>query len=107
MLGGGARGTHHFTEFVGGDLHVTMNWSTIRELNDLDGEVTSRIDAEDPPDLVDELMEKLPDFRRAYLDDGLGAGEFEGFAPLQRFRSMFVEGCRALHEAVRSRRAKG
>ena len=26
LLGGGARGLHHFTEMVGGDLHVTINW---------------------------------------------------------------------------------
>src|SRR3990172_77757 len=27
LLGGGARGTHHFTDFVGGALHITINWS--------------------------------------------------------------------------------
>ena len=32
LLGGGARGTQHFTEFVGGDLHITINWSTAEEL---------------------------------------------------------------------------
>jgi transaldolase len=32
MLGGGARSTGHFTEMVGGDMHVTINWSTAEEL---------------------------------------------------------------------------
>ena len=104
VLGGGARGTHHFTEFVGGDFHITMNWSTIQELNDLDGEVACRIDAEDPPDLVEELREKIPDFRRAYDDDGLTPEEFEPFAPLQRFRNNFIAGCEAVRQAIAARR---
>lgn len=104
LLGGGARGTHHFTEFVGGDFHITMNWSTIAELNEMDGEVVNRIDPEDPPDLVEELREKIPDFRRAYDDDGLTPDEFEPFAPLQRFRNNFIAGCEAVKQAIAERR---
>jgi len=26
FIGGGARGTHHFTEMVGGDVCITINW---------------------------------------------------------------------------------
>jgi len=82
-----------------------MNWSTIQELNDLDGPVVSRIDAEDPPELVAELREKIPDFRRAYDDDGLTPEEFEPLAPLQRFRRNFIGGCTAVKEAIRERRS--
>jgi transaldolase len=106
FLGGGARGMQHFTEFVGGDVHITMNWKTIRELNEADAPVVSRIDAQDDPDAIAELREKIPDFRRAYDDDGLIVEEFEDYAPLQRFRNNFIDGCEAVKQAVADRRAE-
>lgn len=106
LMGGGARGTHHFTEMVGGALHVTINWSTAEEIIQADPPITSRIDAPAPPAVVEELCTKLPDFRRAYLDDGLPVEEFGDFAPLQYFRNMFVKGWDALAAAVREQRAK-
>jgi transaldolase len=106
LLGGGARGTHHFTEMVGGALHVTINWSTADEIIKADPPVTSRIKAAAPQAIIDELCEKLPDFRAAYRDDGLTIEEFGDFAPLQFFRNMFVKGWDTLAETVREHRAK-
>ncbi len=106
LMGGGARGTHHFTEMVGGALHVTINWSTADEIIKADPPVTSRIDAAAPQAIVEELSAKLPDFRKAYADDGLTIEEFGEFAPLQFFRNMFVKGWDALADAVREQRAR-
>lgn len=106
LMGGGARGTHHFTEMVGGALHVTINWSTAEEIIKADPPITSRIKAAAPQAIVDELCEKLPDFRAAYRDDGLTIEEFGEFAPLQFFRNMFVKGWDTLADAVREHRAK-
>jgi len=107
LLGGGARGPKHFTEFVGGDIHITINWSMAEKLIRADTPVVRRIDVETPPNVVDELCEKLLDFRKAFCDDGLSVEEFEDFGPLQLFRNSFLEGyyrllaeivsCRALH----------
>ncbi len=105
-MGGGARGTHHFTEMVGGALHVTINWSTAEEIIKADPPVISRIDAAALQSIVDELCDKLPDFRAAYRDDGLTLEEFADFAPLQFFRNMFVKGWDALADAVQRKRAK-
>lgn len=106
LMGGGARGTHHFTEMVGGAVHVTINWSTAEEIIQADPPIVARIDAPAPPDVVDELCAKLPDFRRAWAEDGLAVEEFAGFAPLQYFRDMFVKGWDTLTAAVREQRAK-
>jgi len=105
LMGGGARGTNHFTEMVGGALHVTINWSTADEIIKIDPPVTSRIDSPAPQAVVDELCEKLPDFRKAYFEDGLAVDEFADYAPLQYFRNMFVKGWDALLAAVREQRA--
>jgi transaldolase len=106
LMGGGARGTHHFTEMVGGTAHVTINWSTADEIIKANPAITSRIDAHDPQALIDELCDKLPDFRKAYCDDGLSVEEFADFAPLRYFRNMFVHGWDTLLETVRKERSK-
>lgn len=105
LLGGGVRGMQHFTEFVGGDLHVTMNWSTVEDLIRADLPVVSKIDGEASREIVDELCAKIPDFKRAYRDDGLKVDEFEHFAPLLRFRRNFVDGCNHVLKAIAERRS--
>lgn len=104
MLGGGARGPHHFTEWVGGDAHITINWSTFEELMSLDPPIASRIDAVDSEEDIAELRAKIPDFRRAYDDDGLTPSEFANFAPLLRFRRNFIDGCDDLLREIAVRR---
>lgn len=104
FLGGGARGTEHFTEFVGGDLDVTLNWSTMEELIELDGATVSRIDNEAPKYIIDELCEKLPNFRRAYEEGALSVDEYEDFGPVVLFRTMFINGYTRLLDAVADRR---
>lgn len=105
MLGGGARGLYHFTEFVGGKVHVTMNWSTFDELMQSDTPVVARMDTIDPPEVVEELCEKLPDFQRAYCDDGYTITEFEDIPGLIRFRNSFIKGWTHLVSEIEKRRA--
>ena len=104
ILGGGARGLHHFTEMVGGAVHITINWSTAQELIEANPPVTPRMDAPMSQAVIDELLAKLPDFRKAYLDDGLATEEFKDFGPLQYFRGMFIKGWDTLLQSIRERR---
>ncbi len=105
LLGGGVRDLHHFTEFVGGDVHITMNWGTMQEIIGLDPPVESRIDAPTAPELVEELEAKLPNFRRAHYVDAIRAGEYGDFGPLVFFRAMFLNGYSRLLDEVAERRA--
>ena len=106
ILGGGARGTYHFTEFVGGAMHITINWSTAEELLATDPPATSRIDAPTPKESVEELRAKIPGFRRAYDEDGLSVAEFADFGPLMYFKAMFLNGYARLLDEVAERRSK-
>ena len=91
FIGGGARALYHFTELVGGDLVVTINWQgTAEDLISLDPPVVYRIHNPVPPHVIDELSAKLVDFRRGWSEDGLKVDEFEEFGPVQLFRSIFV-----------------
>jgi len=106
FIGGGARGLHHFTEMVGGKVCLTINWEgTADKLIEADPPVVYRLFNPVPQKVIDELMEKLPDFRRGYLDDGLAVDEFEGFGPVQLFRSSFIKSWKRVLEMIKDRRA--
>ena len=104
MLGGGARGLHHFTELVGSEMHITINWKgTADRLLESDPPVVYRIDTPAPQYVVHRLME-IPDFRRAYLEDGLTVDEFKDFGPVVLFRNSFLKGWSFLLDKIRERR---
>lgn len=100
LLGGGARGLHHFTNFVGGDMHITINWSTAIELNNTYKEAVSMIDREVPQEIIDELLEKLPNYKRAYEDGGMQVDEFADYGPVMLFRTQFMNGYSRLVDAT-------
>jgi transaldolase len=104
MLGGGVRALYHFTEFVGGDVHITINWKDADELIKQDGTIVSRIDSETPQSVIDELSDKLEVFRQAYLDDGLSREAYAEYGPVQLFRNAFLMGWYTLLAEVAKRR---
>jgi transaldolase len=92
IIGGGARHLRHFTEMVGGDQVVTINWKGTADLlleQNLD--VVHRFQCPVPPGVIDELLAKLPDFRRGWEPGGLRVEEYEEFGPVVLFRSMFLK----------------
>jgi len=105
FVAGGARGLHHFTEMVGGKVCCTINWEgTADALLEQDPPVVYRLFNPVPQKVLDELMEKLPDFRRGYLEDGLDIEEFEEFGPVRLFRSSFINSWSRVLELIRARR---
>ncbi len=104
LLGGGARGMHHFTGLVGGDAHITMNWSTAQDIMDSGISVENVIGQKTPQKIIDELKEKFVDFTRAYDNDGLAVSEFAEYGPVQLFRNAFLKGWHLLLAEVASRK---
>jgi transaldolase len=91
FIGGGVRGLHHFTEMVGGDVCITMNWpGQAEELLKQDFPVVPRFFNPAPENYIDELLTKIPEFRQAYIVDGLKVEDYEHFSPVGYFRDMFV-----------------
>ena len=93
-------GTQHFTEFVGSDMHITLNWSTIAEIIDTDMPVENRIDTPAAQETIEGLRNKFVDFRRAYDNDGLKVEDYAGFGPVQLFRNMFLDGYQHLLDTI-------
>ena len=105
MLGGGARGLHHFTEMVGSEMHITINWKgTADKLIESDPPVVSRMFSPAPQHVTDELLEKIPDFSKAYLEDGLSIEDFKDFGPVVLFRNSFNKGWDFLLKTIEKRR---
>jgi len=92
FVGGGARGPQHFTEMVGGDVCVTINWvGTADKLLEMNEPVMERLFNPVPQYVIDELMEKLPDFKRGYIEGGIEVEEYEEFGPVMKFRDSFMK----------------
>ena len=92
FIGGGARGLHHFTEMVGAKACITINWKGAAEdLLKQNPPVVQRFFMPVPTAVLDELYEKLPDFRRGYDVHGITPPEYEQFGPVVLFRSSFED----------------
>ena len=101
LLGGGARGLHHFTEFIGGACDITINWKgTADKLIEQDAPVICRMDTPAPDWVLDELMTKVPTFARAYARDGLQPDEYADFPPVRLFRGQFEDGWTQLKKEI-------
>ena len=107
ILGGGARGIHHFTELVGSNAHVTINWQpTATDLISTNPPIQYRMECPSPAFMVDELKEKCPAFRAAYDEEGLAVDEFAAFGPVNLFRLMFCDGWSKLVAAIGTRQSE-
>jgi len=106
MVAGGARGLQHFTEMVGGRVCCTINWDgTANKLLEQDPPVIYRMFNPIPKKVIEELIEKITDFKRGWEEDGLEIEEFEHFGPVQLFRNSFIASWNRVLELIKERRA--
>ena len=90
-IGGGMRGLQHFTEMVGADVCITMNWvGHAEELIKQNAPVVPRFFNPVPDNYLEALLLKVPDFQKAYFENGLTIEQYEHFGPVEYFRDMFV-----------------
>jgi transaldolase len=101
MIGGGARKLADFTELVGGDLSVTLNWKgSADELIRTHPPVVSRIGEMVKPEITELLRKELPGYAEAWDEDGLKVEDFFGYGGVELFRNSFVTSWRELLAAV-------
>ncbi|MDR1506446.1 MAG: hypothetical protein LBI67_05025 [Treponema sp.] len=93
MISGGARGIHHFTEMVGAESCITINWTGASDLLlEQDPMVIQRFLQPAPYSVLDELVMKLPDFKKAYEAGAIKPDEYEDYGPVQLFFGSFRSG---------------
>jgi len=101
LLAAAYRHRLHWTELVGGDIVMTMPHPWQVRFNESGIEPVERIDVPVDPHLVDDLLTRVPDFRRAYEPDGLAPGEFVRYGATARTLRSFIGGYHDLQATVR------
>jgi transaldolase len=97
LLSAAYRNFYHWTEFIGGDVSLTLPYEWQLKYNASDTPIVPRMDEPVEPEIVDALYEKIPDFRRAYDPDGMTIEEFDGFGATVRTLRTFIS---SWHEFV-------
>jgi Transaldolase len=91
----------HWTELVGGDVILTMPYAWQVRFNESGIDPVPRMDEPVDRAMLDDLLTRIPDFRRAYEPDGLSPAEFETFGPAARTLRTFVKSYHDLQGAIR------
>ena len=90
LLGAAIRHHLHWSELIGGDVVITMPSIWQRRFNASTIEVRPRIDDPVDPAIVDELLARFPDFRRAYEPDAIAVDEFDAYPATARTLRTFI-----------------
>jgi transaldolase len=101
LLSAAFRNHMHWSEFIGGDVVISPPYSWQVRFNASDIGVQSRIDAPVDPRIVNELIKKFAEFRKAYEPDGMKVEEFDTFGATRRTLRQFVTACHDLDALVR------
>jgi len=101
LLAAAYRHRLHWTELVGADVVLTMPYAWQVRFNASGIDPVSRIDEPVDPALIDDLVARVPDFRRAYEPDGLTPAEFAGFGAAARTLRSFVASYHDLQGVIR------
>ena len=101
ILSAAFRNHMQWSELVGGDLVISppFDWQERINGSSLSGE--SRIDVPVDASVVAELLERIPDFQRAYEPDGMRVDEFEDFGATRVTLRQFLDADAKLDAFVR------
>jgi transaldolase len=91
----------HWSELIGGDVVISPPYKWQLRFNASDVAVVPRIDNPVDPKIVEELLRKLTDFRRAYEEDSLSVNEFDSFGSTRRTLRQFIGACHDLAGQIR------
>lgn len=91
LLSAAYRNFLHWTEFVGGDVTLTLPWEWQVKYNESGIDPVPRMNVPVSEEILDALYAKLPDFRRAYDEDGMTLAEFDTFGATVRTLRSFIE----------------
>ena len=100
LLAAAIRHHLHWSEFVGGDVVITLPSSWQKKFNASPIEVRERMHEPVDPIYINELLAAFPDFRRAFQPDGLTTDEFDSFPPSVRTLRAFIASYHDLLAAV-------
>lgn len=101
LLAAAYRHLGHWSEFIGGEMIVSMPYEWQLKANASDIEVRERMSKPVDPKIIEEMYQKLPDFRRAYDEDGMSVDEFDDYGATVRTLRGFIASAHDLMAEVR------
>jgi transaldolase len=101
LLSAAFRNHMHWSELIGGDVVISPPCSWQKRYNESDIAVVNRIDTPVDAKIVDTLLDKFPDFRRAYSENGLKPEEFDAFGATRRTLRQFIAAVAEMNAIVR------
>jgi len=101
LLSAAFRNHMHWSEFIGGDVVISPPCAWQRRYNASDIDVISRIDTPVSGGIVEDLLKRFTDFRRAYMEEGLSIDEFDTFGSTRRTLRQFSGACTDLAVLIR------
>lgn len=101
LLAAAYRNHMHWSEFIGGDLILTIPYKWQLLFNASDIEVKERMD--DPVDekIINSLSTHFVDFQKAYTEDGLKIEEFDSYGAAARTLRGFISSYHDLQAVIR------
>jgi transaldolase len=101
LLAAAYRHLGHWSELIGGDIVLTIPYEWQLKINASDIEVKERMSMPVASEIVDALYTNIPDFRRAYDEDGISNEEFDHFGATVRTLRSFIAATHELTGIVR------
>lgn len=101
LLAAAYRHLGHWVEFIGGELIVSLPYEWQLKANASDIEVRERMNDLVDLRIVEELYKEIPDFRRAYDEDGMTPAEFDDYGATVRTLRTFIASVHDLMAEIR------
>lgn len=101
LLGAAYRHLGHWSAFIGGDVILTIPYDWQLKINASDVEVKDHIKDPVAPEVINEMMTRIPDFRRAYEPDGMSVDEFDNYGATIRTLRGFISSYHELQGVIR------
>lgn len=101
LLGAAYRHLGHWSELIGADIVLTIPYEWQLKINASDIDVRPRISDPVEPKILQEMLNKIPDFRRAYEPDGMTVEEFDRYGATVRTLRGFISSYHELQGVVR------
>ncbi len=100
LLAAAFRNVLQWSEFQGGDVVVSPPFAWQQTINASDYVPVARMDVPVDPHYLEQLR-RIPDFSRAYDEDGMDVDEFDAFGPTARTLRQFLQADADLDALVR------
>jgi len=91
----------HWSEFIGGDIILTIPYEWQLKINASEIEVKERMANPIDPKIISQMLDKIPDFQMAYKPDGLPQDQFDTYGATVRTLRGFMSSYHEVQGVVR------